>query len=64
MPPILAPSDAPSGRTATRLAGGPTLLLAAGVSDEIADALAAYDPALRVRSDRFAFGNGVLLPGR
>ena len=44
---------APSGRTAKRLAAGPTLLLAAEVSDEIADALVAYDPALRVRSDRF-----------
>ncbi len=54
---------APSGRTAKRLAAGPTLLLAAEVSDEIADALVAYDPALRVRSDRFAFGNGVLLHG-
>lgn len=52
-----------SGRTAKRLAAGPTLLLAAEVSDEIADALLAYDPALRVRSDRFAFGNGVLLHG-
>jgi hypothetical protein len=47
---------------AKRLAAGPTLL-AAEVSDEIADALVAYDPALRVRSDRFAFGNGVLLHG-
>jgi hypothetical protein len=54
---------APSGRTAKRLAAGPTLLPAAEVSDEIADALVAYDPALRVRSDRFAFGNGVLLHG-
>ena len=54
---------ASSGRTAKRLAAGPTLLLAAEVSDEIADALVAYDPALRVRSDRFAFGNGVLLHG-
>jgi hypothetical protein len=54
---------ASSGRTAKRLAAGPTLLLVAEVSDEIADALAAYDPALRVRSDRFAFGNGVLLHG-
>ena len=54
---------APSGRMAKRLAAGPTLLLAAEVSDEIADALVAYDPALRVRSDRFAFGNGVLLHG-
>lgn len=52
-----------SGRTARRLAAGPTLLLAAEVSDEMADALLAYDPALRVRSDRFAFGNGVLLHG-
>src|ERR1700684_1138678 len=54
---------AASGRTAKRLAAGPTLLLAAEVSDEIADALLAYDPALRVRSDRFVFGNGVLLYG-
>jgi hypothetical protein len=54
---------ASSGRTAKRLAAGPTLLLAAEVSDEIADALVAYDPALRVHSDRFAFGNGVLLHG-
>jgi hypothetical protein len=52
-----------SGRTARRLASGPTLMLAAEVSDEMADALLAYDPALRVRSDRFAFGNGVLLHG-
>jgi hypothetical protein len=52
-----------SGRTAKRLAAGPTLLLTAEVSDEIADALVAYDLALRVRSDRFAFGNGVLLHG-
>jgi hypothetical protein len=52
-----------SGRMAKRLATGPTLLLTAEVSDEIADALVAYDPALRVRSDRFAFGNGVLLHG-
>jgi hypothetical protein len=54
---------APSGRTARRLAAGPTLLLAAEVSDEIADALMAYDPERRVRSDRFAFGNGVVLHG-
>jgi hypothetical protein len=52
-----------SGRTARRLASGPTLLLTAEVSDEMTDALVAYDPALRVRSDRFAFGNGVLLHG-
>ena len=75
MSPTLVPPDrdgpdrdgptlmAASGRTAKRLAAGPTLLLAAEVSDELADALVAYDPALRVRSDRFAFGNGVLLHG-
>jgi hypothetical protein len=54
---------ASSGRTAKRLAAGPTLLLATELSGEIADALVAYDPALRVRSDRVAFGNGVLLHG-
>jgi hypothetical protein len=50
-------------RTAKRLTAGPTLLLAADSADAMADALAAYDPALRVRSDRYDFGNGVRLNG-
>jgi hypothetical protein len=50
-------------RTAKRLASGPTLVLATDPADEVAGALLAYDPGLRVRSDRFDFGNGVRLHG-
>lgn len=50
-------------RTAKRLAGGPTLLFAADPADALAGALLGYDPAARVRGDRFVFGHGVLLYG-
>ncbi len=55
--------SAATDRTAKRLASGPTLVLATDPAAEIADALLAYDPGLRVRSDRFDFGNGVRLHG-
>jgi hypothetical protein len=50
-------------RTAKRLAGGPTLLFAADPAGRLTDALLRYDPAMRVRGDRFVLGNGVLLHG-
>jgi hypothetical protein len=50
-------------RTAKRLASGPTLALAAGAAGPMAEALRAYDPALRERGDRVVFGNGVRLHG-
>jgi hypothetical protein len=49
--------------TARRLAIGPTLLFPADPVDAMADAVLRYDPAVHVRSDRFVFGNGVLLHG-
>jgi hypothetical protein len=50
-------------RTARRLTGGPTLLLATQAGDEVMEAVRAYDPALRVKGDRVVFGNGVRLHG-
>jgi hypothetical protein len=50
-------------RTAKRLASGPALLFPADPVDAMADAVLSYDPAVRLRRDRFAFGNGVLLYG-
>jgi hypothetical protein len=50
-------------RPAKRLGQGPVLLLAGDLADEMAGALLAYDPALRVRGERFDFGNGVRLTG-
>jgi hypothetical protein len=50
-------------RTAKRLADGPTLVLAASSAEAITEVLLAYDPAMRMRGDRFVFGNGVRLCG-
>lgn len=47
-------------RVAKRLAAGPTLVLPGHPPGELADALRAYDPALRVRSDRCDFDQGSL----
>jgi hypothetical protein len=49
--------------TAKRLTSRPALLLAADPAGEMADAVTDYDPGLRVRGDKFVFGNGVLLCG-
>jgi hypothetical protein len=49
--------------TAKRLTSRPALLFAADPADEMADAVTAYDPGMRVHADRFVFGNGVLLYG-
>jgi hypothetical protein len=49
--------------TAERLARGPTLALAAELSDEVTGLLHRYDPGVRARGDHFVFGNGVLLHG-
>lgn len=50
-------------RTAKHLADGPTLLFPADPADAMAEAVLLYDPGVRVRGDRFVFGNGVLLYG-
>lgn len=50
-------------RTAKRLADGPTLVLAADSADAVTELLLAYDPAMRVRGDRFVLGNSVRLFG-
>jgi hypothetical protein len=50
-------------RTAKRLADGPTLLFPADPAEAMAEAVLRYDPEVRVRGDRFVFGNGVLLYG-
>lgn len=49
--------------TAKLLASRPAVLFPADPADTMADALTSYDPDLRVRSDRFVLGNGVLLYG-
>jgi hypothetical protein len=51
------------GGAAKRLAGGPAVLFAADPADAVAEALTGYDPAARVRGDRFVLGTGVLLTG-
>jgi hypothetical protein len=51
------------GDTAKRLASRPAVLFAADPASEMADAVTGYDPGIRVRGDRFVFGNGVLLYG-
>jgi hypothetical protein len=49
--------------TAKRLASSPAVLLSADPADALADAVTSYDPAVRLRGDRFVFNNGVLLYG-
>jgi len=51
------------GNEAKRLASRPAVLFAADPADGMADAVTRYDPGVRVRGDRFVFGNGVLLYG-
>lgn len=48
--------------TAKRLASRPTVLFEVDPA-EMADAVTSYDPGMKVRSDKFVFGNGVLLYG-
>jgi hypothetical protein len=50
------------GNAAGRLASRPAVLFAVDPA-EMASAVACYDPGVRVRGDRFVFGNGVLLHG-
>src|SRR5947209_4372204 len=50
-------------RTAGRLARGPAVLFPADPADGMAEAVLRYDPAAVVKSDRFAFHNGVELYG-
>jgi hypothetical protein len=50
-------------RTARYLARGPTVLFPGDPADAMAELLLRYDPAVRVKSDRFAFRNGVRLIG-
>jgi hypothetical protein len=50
-------------RTAGRLARGPAVLFPADPADGMAEAVLRYDPAAGVKSDRFAFHNGVELYG-
>jgi hypothetical protein len=50
-------------RTADRLARGPAVLFFADPADGMADAVLRYDPAAVVKSDMFAFRNGVELYG-
>jgi hypothetical protein len=52
-----------SGRTAGKLAAGPTLLLAADPGEALTEAARLYDPQLRAWHGRLVFGNGVLLFG-